>query len=730
MPDVKFSNLYPYTDFHELNLDWVIKEVKFWSERVGKSIQKIEKTGTVGLIDTYTITYSDGSTSTFDVTNGNGIASVAKTGTAGLVDTYTITFQDGSTSTFTVTNGTAAVVQTLGSSITDVMSQKTVTENFATNIDLNNFSLIIPDLLYGTNTIVTNNNNQWVFDQLPPKRYMMILYTDTEVTISSIQTRTTSNAASETLGSNVLITTTNPFIAILNPTSTINRVRLTNPSVSANITMRIIDVADLNKALSSAIKELTYMADFSVNQLDGQTWTVGYGLSSSNTNRPSVASGYSILYVSAKKGDILISINQAGHELPSNYASIAEAVDYGTDKGFRGIVWGNGSYILPYDMNLVLCKTNNYNTFYWYSSAAYAESNTCVNDKYIAFPEENTTKISAVTYPAGNNHNAAYPRPFSFVHLSDIHDNMANFAKLRYFKEKFKSYVNDFIHTGDQTGNSFYNYMPVLSQDDYKDIMVCIGNHDVYDRDGNTTPYDDPSGWATPNEKYDTYIKPGVSGWNVTQPTNAETNGLCYYFKDYTQTVNGIDYKLRLIVLDGMAYDAAQHSWLVSVLTDANTNGFEVMIANHFPPILGAADISGYNTPFMSKLTGMEFAYSTSRLSIAGSYATDAVDNFITAGGTFICWICGHMHYDQVATLVSHPNQIYIAVGSANRSTNWADMPRPYDTDQEDLYNIISIDPYYKLIKVTRIGAKYDDWNQHRGGFTIDYSNRQLITTW
>ena len=113
MPDVKFSNLYPYTDFHELNLDWVIKEVKFWSERVGKSIQKIELTGTVGLVDTYTITYSDGTTSTFDVTNGNGIASVAKTGTAGLVDTYTITFQDGSTTTFEVHNGTASIDPTL-----------------------------------------------------------------------------------------------------------------------------------------------------------------------------------------------------------------------------------------------------------------------------------------------------------------------------------------------------------------------------------------------------------------------------------------------------------------------------------------------------------------------------------------------------------------------------------------------------------------------------------------
>ena len=36
---------------------------------------------------------------------GNGISSITKTGTQGLVDTYTITMTDGTTATFTVTNG-------------------------------------------------------------------------------------------------------------------------------------------------------------------------------------------------------------------------------------------------------------------------------------------------------------------------------------------------------------------------------------------------------------------------------------------------------------------------------------------------------------------------------------------------------------------------------------------------------------------------------------------------
>lgn len=77
----------------------------------GRGITSITKTGTSGLIDTYTISYTDSTTSTFDVTNGEdgtdgkGIVSITKTSTSGLVDTYTILYTDGTSSTFEVTNG-------------------------------------------------------------------------------------------------------------------------------------------------------------------------------------------------------------------------------------------------------------------------------------------------------------------------------------------------------------------------------------------------------------------------------------------------------------------------------------------------------------------------------------------------------------------------------------------------------------------------------------------------
>ena len=90
---------------------------------VGNGIASIVKTGTAGLVDTYTITFTNSSTTTFEVTNGvdgadgidgingntgptgNGIESIVKTDTTGLVDTYTVTFTNSDTTTFQVTNG-------------------------------------------------------------------------------------------------------------------------------------------------------------------------------------------------------------------------------------------------------------------------------------------------------------------------------------------------------------------------------------------------------------------------------------------------------------------------------------------------------------------------------------------------------------------------------------------------------------------------------------------------
>jgi len=99
------------------NTDTGIKAIDIGEIDKSKGIEKIEKTKSEGNVDIYTIYYTDGSTSTFTVTNGKdgkdgekgdtgrGIEKIEKTKSEGNVDIYTIYYTDGSTSTFTVTNG-------------------------------------------------------------------------------------------------------------------------------------------------------------------------------------------------------------------------------------------------------------------------------------------------------------------------------------------------------------------------------------------------------------------------------------------------------------------------------------------------------------------------------------------------------------------------------------------------------------------------------------------------
>lgn len=96
----------------------------------GVGITSIEKTSTSGLVDTYTITYTDGETETFNVTNGKDgedgatIYSIDKTATVGLVDTYTITLTDGRTYEFQVTNGSGGSGVPEGGTTGQVLAKK------------------------------------------------------------------------------------------------------------------------------------------------------------------------------------------------------------------------------------------------------------------------------------------------------------------------------------------------------------------------------------------------------------------------------------------------------------------------------------------------------------------------------------------------------------------------------------------------------------------------------
>lgn len=99
----------------------------------------------------YTVTLTN--TNTYDITcpigpqgetgatgatgaTGNGIASITKTGTEGLVDTYTITYTSGATTTFTVTNGASVTVDSaMSDSSTNPVQNRVITGALAGKTD-------------------------------------------------------------------------------------------------------------------------------------------------------------------------------------------------------------------------------------------------------------------------------------------------------------------------------------------------------------------------------------------------------------------------------------------------------------------------------------------------------------------------------------------------------------------------------------------------------------------
>ena len=167
----------------------------------GTTIKSVEKSASSGFVDTYTITLTDGSKFSYNITNGRDgttIKSVEKTASSGLTDTYTITLTDGSTSTFEVTNGKDGELtnldDTLSTTSTNPIQNQAVANainDLKTNIDatlsttstnpIQNKAVAaaINTLNTNVNSLSTNVNSLSKF----PKFYRKFIRTEIEVTL-------------------------------------------------------------------------------------------------------------------------------------------------------------------------------------------------------------------------------------------------------------------------------------------------------------------------------------------------------------------------------------------------------------------------------------------------------------------------------------------------------------------------------------------------------------------
>ena len=290
------------------------------------------------------------------------------------------------------------------------------------------------------------------------------------------------------------------------------------------------------------------------------------------------------------------------------------------------------------------------------------------------------------------------------LHFADIHNDVKNLRRVMEFTRHYRSYITDALLTGDIAGGNWNDWTDeMMAVPDFKGVLKTLGNHDVY-------AWNKTARHATPRECYSKYFA-GIETWGVTQPGGSNPDGLCYWHKDYPKC------GVRLLGLDCMHYDKAQHAWFVSVLEDARAKGLSVVVSQHYPPAEENGCTGLPNCPFDS----------FQRESLGGSIpcAVEAVDAFQKAGGEFVCWLGGHTHTDFCGT-VNGKKQLYIIVGTAKNFELWCDSRRVTGEKSQDLFNVISIDTYHKHIRVLRIGAEWNRYLQHRVTMCIDYASRTL----
>ena len=126
------------------------------------TVSSVSKTSTEGLVDTYTILFSDGTSSDFTVTNGesNVITDIELTNTSGIVDTYTITFTNGSTKTFSVTNGKDISVLSI-----ELESSVGLIDTYVVNYsDNSKYNFVVSNGADGLTPYIGENGNWWIGD--------------------------------------------------------------------------------------------------------------------------------------------------------------------------------------------------------------------------------------------------------------------------------------------------------------------------------------------------------------------------------------------------------------------------------------------------------------------------------------------------------------------------------------------------------------------------------------
>lgn len=299
--------------------------------------------------------------------------------------------------------------------------------------------------------------------------------------------------------------------------------------------------------------------------------------------------------------------------------------------------------------------------------------------------------------------------PFVFIHFSDLHGDEANLKRVIQIKDTFAQYIKEVLFTGDMVYDNFDDgtFETWVSTQGTNVIKFCIGNHEVKSTND-----------ISASQVYEKYFKPYNDKWlsDVIQPSNqadCETNGYMFWLKDYDIC------KVRLIALDCMYISERQKSFLSDALNEVldkskSSYGYHVMIINHWVD----GGMTGYENSFNSKQKV------DSAMAVFEDYVS-LVDNYMQKGGSFVGWFGGHTHLDRMGFIGNDARkQNIIAVDTAtiqDAMIKASDTDRKLHHKSQDLFNVVSINTFDRIINIFRIGADINSFLQKKDITCISY---------
>lgn len=191
-------------------------------------------------------------------------------------------------------------------------------------------------------------------------------------------------------------------------------------------------------------------------------------------------------------------------------------------------------------------------------------------------------------------------------------------------------------------------------------------------------------------------------------------------------------HKVRYIVLDSIdipyiqngddlkyrgqwdyAFRQEQLEWFANVALDVPSDEWSVIVCSHIPPydqgvtgfdigIKNAEIVRGIVHAFKNKTTYT----GTSLETVEPDFKVNISVDFTNKGGNVICWLSGHVHYDNIVTM---PEGIKLVTTINDSLTPWSDAPsKTKGTTTEHAFDIFTVDKANRFVYVTRIGAGED----------------------